>query len=454
MKKMDDIYISGNGKRPDPKRNNNKSRNQGQRIAPQNGSPYVQRPNPNSQNPYVQQNNPYAQPRNNTQGKYPNQNSYTQQASYNARPNMQYNNAGYQPQQRPTYNGQPQYQPQSRIPVNAQRPNQMPHPNGNQQPPKKKKSKAAKIILSILLVIAIIFSSMFAVVYNMAGKINYAEDSHRENIYVDEDSLAHDKKVTNILLIGVDGKSNESSLRSDTMLMVSIDRNNKKLKLTSFLRDTWVMIPSTKEHAKLNASFAYGGPQLVIDTIEYNYNVEIDHYMLVGFDMFKTIIDSFGGIDVEVTEKEADFMRRTAKPTRNIQAGPNTHMNGSQALVYCRIRKLDSDFMRTFRQRKVIASIIEKAKHSSFGDLKEVADNVLAMVQTDISPFELTKLAFGLPKFMSYKIESERIPTEGSFSYETKRGQSVIAADIDQNRQFLHDYLYSEDPVENDTTEK
>lgn len=452
---MDDIYISGNGKRPDPRRNNNQSKSQNQRVTSQNGSPYVQRPNPNSQNPYAQQNNPYLQTRNSTQGPYSNQGSYSQQTMHNSRPNTQYSNTGYQSQQRPAYNGQPQYQPQNRIPVNPQRPNpnQMPQASGNPHKPKKK-SKALKIILSIMLVLVIIFSSVFAGAYNMAGKINYSADSHKENIYVDEKSLAHDKKVTNILLIGVDGKSNDSSLRSDTMLMVSIDRNNKKLKLTSFLRDTWVMIPSTKEHAKLNASFAYGGPQLVLDTIEYNYNVKIDHYMLVGFDMFKTIIDSFGGIDVEVTEKEADFMRRTAKPTRNIQSGPSTHMNGSQALVYCRIRKLDSDFMRTFRQRKVIASIIDKAKHSSFGDLKEVADNVLSMVQTDISPFELTKLAFGLPKFMSYKIASERIPTEGSFRYETKRGQSVIAADIDQNRQFLHNYLYSKDPVENDTTEK
>lgn len=453
---MDDIYISGNGKRPDQKKNNNQNNNQ--ITYNQNNSPYIQRPNQGYSNSYSQQNIQHSQQSaNNSQGYY-NQNSqnlYSQQYSENKRP-VQYNNAGYNPQQqRPTYNGNPQYPVQSRTPNAVARPNsaQMPSSNnGNQKPPRKKKSKITKTIISIFLVIAILFSGIFAVIYNIASKVDYNADSHTENIYIDDQSLVYDKKVTNILLIGVDGKSSDSSLRSDTMLLVSIDRNNKKLKLTSFLRDTWVLIPSTKEHAKLNASFAYGGPQLVLDTIEYNYNIKIDHYMLVGFDMFKTIIDSFGGIDVEVTEKEADFMRRTAKPTRNIQAGPNTHMNGAQALVYCRIRKLDSDFMRTFRQRKVIAAIIEKAKQSNIMELKEVADNVLSMVQTDISPFELTKLAFGLPNYMSYDIESERIPTEGSFSYETKRGQSVIAADLDKNRQFLHDYLYSEDTLDEDVT--
>ena len=191
----------------------------------------------------------------------------------------------------------------------------------------------------------------------------------------------------------------------------------------------------------------------IVADIEYNYNIKIDHYMLVGFDMFKTIINSIGGVDVEVTEKEAQFMRDTAKATRNIQAGESVHINGEQALVYCRIRKLDSDFMRTYRQRKVLTSLISKAKNSSITELKSIADEVLPMIQTDISPMELTKLVFGAIKYITYDIKSERVPADGTWSSKSINGQSVIVADFEANREFLKSYLYSVDPPEEITTE-
>ncbi len=344
------------------------------------------------------------------------------------------------------------YQPQrQQRPQQPQRPVQSNGQDAPQQQPKKKKKKKSRVgktVFVLLLVLLIVATSVFGIVYNTASKIDYKPETHEDNVYVDSSSLMHDSNVTNILLIGVDGSSSDTSLRSDTMLLVSIDRNNKKIKLTSFLRDTWAVIPSNKAYSKLNAACSYGGAQLVLDTIEYNYNVEIDHYMLVGFDMFSTIIDSVGGIEVEVTEKEAEFMRATAKVTRNIQSGESVHMDGAQALVYCRIRKLDSDFMRTYRQRKVITALIDKAKSTDLFSLKNLADTVLPMVQTDISPMELTKLIFGAAKFIGYDIKSERVPNDDTWSYKTIRGQSVIVTDFDANIQFLKNYLYSTDAPE------
>ena len=367
--------------------------------------------------------------------------------SGNGRRNQDTQDIPIQPQRVPTQNVRRQ-QPNGNLQPSPQRPN-------NQKPKakKKKKSSFGKAIFVLLMVVVVIFAGFFGVIYNTASKIDYNENGHKDNVYVDNSSLMQDKNVTNILLIGVDGSSSDTTLRSDTMLLVSIDRNNKKLKLTSFLRDTWAVIPSTGGYAKLNAACAYGGAQLVMDTIEYNYNIKIDHYMLVGFDMFKTIIDSVGGVDVEVTEKEAQFMRDTAKATRNIQAGESVHMNGEQALVYCRIRKLDSDFMRTYRQRKVLTSLISKAKNSSITELKEIADEVLPMIQTDISPMELTKLAFGAVKYITYDIKSERVPADDTWSSRSINGQSVIVADFEANREFLKSYLYSVDPTEEITTE-
>lgn len=328
--------------------------------------------------------------------------------------------------------------------------------NGSAPPEKKapkKKRRVGKPLFIIFLVLVIIFAGVFGVIYSTACKIDYEPESHVENIYVDSSELMQDRKVINILLIGVDGSSSDESLRSDTMLLVSIDRNNKKIKLTSFLRDTWALIPSTNAYNKLNAACSYGGAQLVIDTIEYNYNIKIDHYMLVGFDMFQTIIDSVGGIDVEVTEKEAAFMRATAKATRNIQAGESVHMDGAQALVYCRIRKLDSDFMRTYRQRKVITALITKAKNTDLLTLKKLADEVLPMIQTDISPMELTKLLFGAVRYISYDVKSERVPCDNTWTSKSINGQSVIVTDFDANIQFLRNYLYSTDEVEENNSE-
>ena len=316
---------------------------------------------------------------------------------------------------------------------------------------RRKKSRAERNIFIVLLVLVLIGSCVFGVVYSTASKIDYKPETHQDNVYVDSSTLMHDSKVTNILLIGVDGSSSDTSLRSDTMLMVSIDRNNKKIKLTSFLRDTWAVIPSTKSYNKLNAACSYGGAQLVMDTIEYNYNVKIDHYMLVGFDMFETIIDSVGGIDVEVTEKEAQFMRATARATRDTVRRERSYERSAGA-VYCRIRKLDSDFMRTYRQRKVITALIKKAKTSNPMTLKKLADTVLPMVQTDMSPMELTKFVFGAPKYIGYDVKSERVPHENTWKSQTKRGQSVIVTDFDANIQFLKSYLYSVDPVEDEET--
>ncbi len=135
------------------------------------------------------------------------------------------------------------------------------------------------------------------------GSFNYNEAGHKNNVYVDESNLFSSKDVTNILFLGVDRRNADEKSRSDTMMMLSIDRANKKLKLTSFLRDSWVYIPD-HGYAKLNASCSWGGAQLVMDTLEYNFNVKIDHYVLVDFDMFKSIVNKLGGITVEVTEKE------------------------------------------------------------------------------------------------------------------------------------------------------
>ncbi len=315
---------------------------------------------------------------------------------------------------------------------------------------RRKKHIVLKIFLALIALILVAAIAGGSYLYHLMGSFNYNEAGHKNNVYVDESKLFSSKNVTNILFLGVDRRNADQNSRSDTMMMLSIDRVNKKLKLTSFLRDSWVYIPD-HGYAKLNASCSWGGAQLVMDTLEYNFNVKIDHYVLVDFEMFKNIVNKLGGITVEVTEKEAKYMRNEVH--LDIQAGKNVKLDGNEALWYCRIRYLDSDFMRTQRQRKVISAIIEKAKSTPIPTLIEMVQEILPDVETDLTQSELMKLASGAAlSYIRYDVEQMRIPVDGTWKSKKIKGQDVLSLNIEKNQQLLHDFLYTKD--EEKTTQK
>ena len=302
----------------------------------------------------------------------------------------------------------------------------------------RKKHVLLKLFLALIALILVAAIAGGSYLYRLMGSFNYNEAGHKNNVYVDESNLFSSKDVTNILFLGVDRRNADEKSRSDTMMMLSIDRANKKLKLTSFLRDSWVYIPD-HGYAKLNASCSWGGAQLVMDTLEYNFNVKIDHYVLVDFDMFKSIVNKLGGITVEVTEKEAKYLRNDVH--LDIQAGEAVKLNGNEALWYCRIRYLDSDFMRTQRQRKVISAIISKAKSTPIPTLVKMVQEILPDVETDMKQSELMRLAGGAAvSYMRYDLEQMRIPSDGTWKNKTIKGQSVLSLDMEKNQQLLYDY--------------
>jgi len=316
-----------------------------------------------------------------------------------------------------------------------------------EEPPKKKKkhkSKLLRAIKAIVLIVVLLAGMGTALVYHTFSSVNYTETGHSDNVFLDSDTLIQSTSVKNILLIGVDRRNPDDTSRSDTMLMVSINTATKKIKLTSFMRDSYVYIPEKKKSAKLNAACTWGGAQMVMDTIEYNFNVKIDHYMLVDFTMFESIIDGLGGVTVEITEKEAKYMR-DAVHLENIRAGEAIHLNGKEALWYCRIRKLDSDFMRTERQRKVMTAIIDNCKHTSPVKLYEILGDVVSRVETDMSPASLTGLAInGLLRYLHYDIEQGSVPAEGTWKSKSVSGQSVLNIDLGANIAYLKEFIYEE----------
>lgn len=326
------------------------------------------------------------------------------------------------------------------------------NPQGTLPPPtspapaqkkRKKKHGFIKALISLLLIFVIVFVAGSGYVYNLMSKTDYNEAGHKNNVYVDSVDLLQDPKVHNILFIGVDRREEDISSRSDSMILFSIDKNNKKIKLTSFMRDTWVDIPG-RRYAKLNASCTWGGAQLLMDTIEYNFNIKIDNYVLVDFDSFVDIVNKLGGVSVEITEKEAKYLRDDVH--LKIEAGENVPLNGNEALWYSRIRFLDSDFMRTYRQRKVMTAIVEQARQTNILKLIGIVKDILPDVETDLNPLELTKLAIGSALvYIRYEVAQARVPADDTWKNATINGQAVLQADIGKNQEMLKEFLYGKD---------
>lgn len=316
--------------------------------------------------------------------------------------------------------------------------------SSSKQKKPKKKGTAKKIFLSVVSVILVIVVALVAVVYSALGKISYDDTALEKNKYIKESELATNSKVQNILFLGSDYRDGEvQGMRSDTMMLFSIDKVNKQLKLTSFLRDSYVYIPSKESWRKLNASCSLGGPQLVKDTIEYNFKVKIDNYVLVDFDAFTTFIDKIGGLDISgVTEEEAKYLRETVK-IPYAKKGKN-HFSGGAALWYCRIRYLDDDFHRTQRQRKVISAIISQAAKTNPKKLYEAVTAVLPMIKTDIPKNDLVALGAGMvTTYSRYDIKQFRVPKDGTWSYDNVYiDGSVVRLDVEKNAALLKKFLY------------
>lgn len=301
-------------------------------------------------------------------------------------------------------------------------------------------SKTQKIVISLIAIVLVVAIALGGYSMNLFSKVNYTPDVHQENKYISDSELMYSDDVYNVLLIGTDERASQANYRSDTMILVSIDKKNKKLKLTSFLRDTWVYIPGKDMDAKLNASCTYGGPQMVMDTIEYHYKVRIDKFVLINFSVFRTIVNDLGGITLTITEAEAANITKEG----HFDCKPGTRtVKGKTALWYARIRHLDSDFNRTARQRKVIQAVVDKAKESSVSTLITVLNDVLPEIQTDINKTEMASLGVNaLLKYIKYDIEEQQIPAKNTWSNAWVGSQQVIKADIEENTKILKEFIY------------
>ena len=324
---------------------------------------------------------------------------------------------------------------------------------------KKRKKKHHPVRNTVLVLLCISIAAVSCVGFYGYNTVNRllssfnTDEPLKDNEYIDDSELYRDSEQTNILLIGVDARESDVSSRSDTMMLLTIDNKNGQIKLTSFLRDSYVKIAGRKKE-KLNAAYFRGGIQGLVDTLELNFKVEIPYYMLVDFEIFTTVVDMLGGIEVEVTEKESAYSKKT--PTDRggylpLEAGENIHLNGTEALWYSRMRYLDSDFMRTQRQRKVITAIVEKAKLQKPRELLELAETIIPLIKTNITADEMKKLGVDavLDKAYNYSIVQQQIPADETWSNKTISGVGAcLVMDLDENAEILANFLRNKQETE------
>lgn len=288
----------------------------------------------------------------------------------------------------------------------------------------------------------IIFVLIFSICFFLITPVNYALSTDNKNVY-------------NILLIGKDGISKENS-RSDTMIILTIDNNHKILKLTSLARDTLVHIEN-KGPDKLNHAFYYGGVDLLLKTINSNFNLNIKDYAIVDFKSFVEVINILGGVDINIENREIEDLNKSIEACyglgidnlgNNIEyivnSGENL-LNGYQALAYCRLRKSDNCFNRDNRQRKILQSLAYKLSKVSIWKYPELISTILKYVEVNISVEKIFNLAIISRNLKNYEMEQLEFPLE-NFREDGRlqvTDQYVIKWDKKENLKFLHEFIYN-----------
>ncbi|MBQ8001374.1 MAG: LCP family protein [Ruminococcus sp.] len=336
---------------------------------------------------------------------------------------------------------------------------------------KKKKSGKHSLRRGFCIFLALLFlvaGGACLGLHLILDPINYVDVDTSDDYLSDAEGTAgdllNDNQVLNVMLFGVDEDSSEFG-RSDTMLLLSIDNRHKKLKMTSFQRDTFVYVPDPEGayHTKLTNAFSYGGVPLAINTIEANFGVQIDRYATVNFESFKTIVDILGGVQVELTDREILYINCQIAQNNQTEyldaaAGPVT-LNGQQALWYARNRGGDvingvefyegTDWDRTERQRKFLSAVIDQMKDASITEVLSIVNEVGPYITTNLKKTELMYLVANSLTYLSYPVEQCSMPTDGNWGYEDNfAGNVIYVYDFETVRNDLAQFIYEDTAVQ------
>lgn len=307
---------------------------------------------------------------------------------------------------------------------------------------KKKGLKIFVICLILaLLAILLIYGSIIWKFYSGIPDVVPADqvDSTAAEVQIAQKEQKEDE-VINVLLVGTDTRDPNAEMgRSDTMMMLSYNKTQKKSTIVSFLRDSLVEIDGHGK-TRLGHAYAYGGVGLTINTLNQTYDLDIQKYATINFDNLVSVIDEIGGVEVFISEEEAEYYRQCGMP--DIVAGDVT-LTGSQALVHARNRTLGSDFERTRRQRSVMYGVYRKVmSEKDPAAIMSLITYCMDYVKTNMSVTEIYELAMEVLTIENLKMQQAAIPQDGMYKGITYEGMAVLEIDLEANKEYLHGLLY------------
>lgn len=299
--------------------------------------------------------------------------------------------------------------------------------------------KVLLVLGCVFLTIVIIYYSAFASMLSGMGSLELSARRDAPASAVAGMELAHSGSVTNILLLGIDDDGSDGS-RSDTVMLLSLDTSGGSIRLCSILRDCYVEIPGKGRH-RINAAYAYGGAQLAAETVESNLRVRIDHCVTIDMKALADVVDAVGGVTIELTAAEANQVNLHSHCGLTTSEGKQ-RLNGKQAVTYAQIRKIDSDFARTGRQRTLMNAILAEVRGLGLGGLVELAKTVAPRLSTDMTSTQIANLALSALPALSGEFEQMTVPADGAYREATINGMSVLELDMARNAELLREYLY------------
>lgn len=320
-------------------------------------------------------------------------------------------------------------------------------------------STKKKVLLAILIILLIVIASAGVYAYYTLNQVFNKESSTPEELSVNENL---DEQVVNIALFGVDGRDGLSGDRSDTIMIASFNVTNGTFKLTSILRDTYVEIPASDgremSYEKINHSYAYGGAELAMKTLNLNFDLNIQDYVVVDFESVVDIVDTVGGIEVNITDESVlnytnQYIEDVNKVlNRNSPALTTTGVqtvDGVQALAFSRNRYSDSDVGRASRQREVVDAVIKKVSASGSATALSMLTKLFPYVETSYSVSSATNLAMDFYQKKNITMSSFSIPADslyiGALYQDVYYNFPNSLAD---NAIILHKFLYGDDVYE------
>ncbi len=256
--------------------------------------------------------------------------------------------------------------------------------------------------------------------------------------------------VYSLLLVGVDADRAGVTGRSDTMVLAVLSTRTGSVSLVSFLRDLYVEIPG-RGHNRLNAAYVYGGPELLIKTLQRNFDVQADGYLAVDFSLMANLVDAIGGIPMTVLENEVsplngilgyyNYQNGIPEDQGKLERGGTVTLSGPQAMAYARIRKIDDDFSRVQRQQRTLEAIFRKMLALSPEELLNVAAEFASRVKTDLTLADVLELSGGALRMSRYDVRTLTVPVKGSWRGATKNKASILLASFQKNIKAIEGFL-------------